>query len=135
MLATQNLIELEGTYPLPEGQLDRFLFNSPVLDYLSASDEVKVVDLTTATKVVDVKTVTSAEELLEFQQLVRMVPIWYSLAGYVVDARCGRRGRRAECSGFCEAVCELWRFIRAAQFIVLAAKARALRRKVVSRDV
>ena len=49
VLATQNPIELEGTYPLPEAQLDRFLFNS-LLDYLSASDELKVVDLTTATK-------------------------------------------------------------------------------------
>src|ERR1700736_1942859 len=72
VLATQNPIELEGTYPLPEAQLDRFLFNS-VLDYLTASDELKVVDLTTATKVVDVQAVTSAEELLEFQQLVRVV--------------------------------------------------------------
>src|ERR1700710_200758 len=70
VLATQNPIELEGTYPLPEAQLDRFLFNS-VLDYLSASDELKVVDLTTQTKVVNVQAVTSAEELLDFQQLVR----------------------------------------------------------------
>ena len=49
MLATQNPIELEGTYPLPEAQLDRFLFNS-ILDYLSAEDELKVVDMTTATR-------------------------------------------------------------------------------------
>ena len=49
VLATQNPIELEGTYPLPEAQLDRFLFNT-ILDYLSAADEVKVVDLTTTTK-------------------------------------------------------------------------------------
>src|SRR6202000_97128 len=71
VLATQNPIELEGTYPLPEAQLGRFLFNS-VLDYLSASDELKVVDLTTATNVPNVQVVPSAEELLEFQQLVRM---------------------------------------------------------------
>src|ERR1700683_4130207 len=83
VLATQNPIELEGTYPLPEAQLDRFLFNA-VLDYLSASEELKVVDLTTATKTVKVSPVTSAEELLEFQQLVRMVPIGESLARYVV---------------------------------------------------
>src|SRR5437016_11067073 len=84
VLATQNPIELEGTYPLPEAQLDRFLFNS-VLDYLSAADEVKVVDLTTATKDPQVSAVTNAEELLEFQQLVRMVPIGDSMARYVVD--------------------------------------------------
>src|SRR5277367_3364799 len=84
VLATQNPIELEGTYPLPEAQLDRFLFNT-LLDYLSASDELKVVDLTTATKVVKVSAVTSTDELLEFQQLVRMVPIGESLARYVVN--------------------------------------------------
>src|SRR3981189_618998 len=61
VLATQNPIELEGTYPLPEAQLDRFLFNT-VLDYLSADDEVKVVDLTTTTHVAQVDPVTSGEE-------------------------------------------------------------------------
>ncbi len=84
VLATQNPIELEGTYPLPEAQLDRFLFNT-VLDYLSAEDEVKVVDLTTTTRVAQVQAVTNAEEILDFQQLVRMVPIAESLARYVVD--------------------------------------------------
>ena len=59
VLATQNPIELEGTYPLPEAQLDRFLFNT-VLDYLSADDEVKVVDLTTTTRVAQVQAVTNA---------------------------------------------------------------------------
>src|SRR5881396_931127 len=61
VLATQNPIELEGTYPLPEAQLDRFFFNT-VLDYLSAKDEVKVVDLTTANRAVQVTAVTNAEE-------------------------------------------------------------------------
>ncbi len=84
VLATQNPIELEGTYALPEAQLDRFLFNT-VLDYLSAEDEVKVVDLTTTTRVAQVETVTSAEEILDFQTLVRMVPIGESLAKYVVE--------------------------------------------------
>src|SRR6202158_2192271 len=83
VLATQNPIELEGTYPLPEAQLDRFLFNT-VLDYLTASDELKVVDLTTATKVVDVQAVTSADELLEFQKLGRVVAIGEALGGDVV---------------------------------------------------
>src|SRR2546429_3391061 len=71
VLATQNPIELEGTYPLPEAQLDRFLFNA-ILDDLSAEDELKVIDLTTATRVPKVEAVTSAEELLDFQQLVRI---------------------------------------------------------------
>src|SRR6202167_6237056 len=84
VLATQNPIELEGTYPLPEAQLDRFLFNT-VLDYLSADDEMKVVDLTTTTHLAQAETVTNPEEILEFQQLVRMVPIAQSLARYVVE--------------------------------------------------
>src|SRR5579862_559285 len=84
VLATQNPIELEGTYPLPEAQLDRFLFNI-LLDYLTAEHEVKVVDLTTATRVANVQAVTNAEEILDFQQLVRMVPIAETLARYVVN--------------------------------------------------
>src|SRR5439155_5692244 len=84
VLATQNPIELEGTYPLPEAQLDRFLFNT-VLDYLSAEDEVKVVDLTTTTHLPEVESVTRAEEILDFQELVRMVPIAETLARYVVS--------------------------------------------------
>jgi MoxR-like ATPase len=128
VLATQNPIELEGTYPLPEAQLDRFLFNT-VLDYLSASDEVKVVDLTTATKVVNVQTVTSAEELLEFQQLVRMVPIGDSLARYVVDVMRATRPKSENAPDFVKQYVNYGGSIRAAQFIVLAAKARALSRK------
>src|SRR5271170_6326096 len=84
VLATQNPIELVGTYPLHEAQLDRFLFNT-ILDYLTAEDEVKVVDLTTTTRTADVKAVTNAEEIVEFQRLVRMVPIGEPLAKYVVD--------------------------------------------------
>jgi MoxR-like ATPase len=68
VLATQNPIELEGTYPLPEAQLDRFLFNT-VLDYLSAEEELKVVDLTTTVRVAQVQAVTNAEEIVEFQRL------------------------------------------------------------------
>src|SRR6202165_4810520 len=74
VLATQNPIELEGTYPLPEAQLDRFLFNT-VLDYLSAEEELQVVALTTVTTVAHADPITSAKEILDFQQLVRMVPI------------------------------------------------------------
>src|SRR5512142_235691 len=68
VLATQNPIELEGTYPLPEAQLDRFLFNI-MLDYLTAEQELQVVDLTTTTHVPTASAVTNAAEILEFQQL------------------------------------------------------------------
>ena len=128
VLATQNPIELEGTYPLPEAQLDRFLFNT-VLDYLSPSDELKVVDLTTATKVANVQTVTSAEELLDFQQLVRMVPIGESLAKYVVNLVRATRHKSENAPDFVKKYVNYGGSIRAAQFIVLAAKARALSRK------
>ena len=84
VLATQNPIELEGTYPLPEAQLDRFLFNT-VLDYLSADEELKVVDLTTVTTIPHADPVTNAQEILDFQQLVRMVPIGESVARHAID--------------------------------------------------
>src|ERR1700687_5720184 len=84
VLATQNPIELEGTYPLPEAQLDRFLFNT-VLDYLTAEEELRVVDLTTVTTIPQADPVTNAQEILDFQQLVRMVPIGDSVARYAVD--------------------------------------------------
>jgi MoxR-like ATPase len=128
VLATQNPIELEGTYPLPEAQLDRFLFNT-VLDYLSADDELKVVDLTTTTRVAEVVTVTSAEEILDFQQLVRMVPIGESLARYVVDLVRATRHNSGLAPDFVQKYVNYGASVRAAQFIVLAAKARALARR------
>src|SRR5580698_3657160 len=92
VLATQNPIELEGTYPLPEAQLDRFLFNV-LLDYLSADDELKVLDLTTTTHLSKADAVTTAEEILDFQKLVRMVPIADSVARYAVTLVRATRAR------------------------------------------
>jgi MoxR-like ATPase len=128
VLATQNPIELEGTYPLPEAQLDRFLFNT-VLDYLSAEDEMKVVDLTTTTRVAQVEAVTNAEEILDFQQLVRMVPIGESVARYVVDLVRATRQNSGLAPDFVKKYVNYGASVRAAQFIVLASKARALSRK------
>jgi MoxR-like ATPase len=128
VLATQNPIELEGTYPLPEAQLDRFLFNA-VLDYLSAEDELKVVDMTTTTRTAKAEPVTSAEELLDFQQLVRMVPIAETLARYVVSLVRATRHSSGNAPDFVKKYVNYGGSIRAAQFIVLAAKARALTRK------
>ena len=125
VLATQNPIELEGTYPLPEAQLDRFLFNT-ILDYLSAEDEVKVVDLTTTTRVAKVEAVTNPEEILEFQQLVRMVPIAESVARYVVEVVRATRHNSGTAPDFVKKYVNYGGSVRAAQFIVLAAKARAL---------
>lgn len=127
VLATQNPIELEGTYPLPEAQLDRFLFNT-VLDYLSADDEVTVVDLTTTTHIPEVRAVTNAEDILDFQKLVRMVPVAESLAEYVVNLVRATRPKNAEAPDFVKKYVNYGASVRASQFIVLSAKARALSR-------
>ena len=128
VLATQNPIELEGTYPLPEAQLDRFLFNS-ILGYLNPEDELKVVDMTTATRVVRTEAVTSAEDMLDFQQLVRMVPIAGTLARYVVNLVRATRPKSENAPDFVTKYVNYGGSTRAAQFIVLAAKARALAHK------
>jgi MoxR-like ATPase len=125
VLATQNPIELEGTYPLPEAQLDRFIFNT-VLDYLTAAEELQVVDLTTATRVAQVDAVTNAEEVLDFQQLVRMVPIGESVARHAVDLVRATRPVDPNALDFVKQYVNYGASVRAAQFLVLAAKARAL---------
>jgi MoxR-like ATPase len=125
VLATQNPIELEGTYPLPEAQLDRFLFNT-VLDYLSADEELKVVDLTTTTHVPTADPVTNAEEILEFQQLVRMTPIADSVARYAIELVRATRPGDERTPDFMKKYVNYGASVRAAQFLVLSAKARAL---------
>ncbi len=125
VLATQNPIELEGTYPLPEAQLDRFLFNT-VLDYLNADEELKVVDLTTVTTIPQADPVTNAEEIVDFQQLVRMVPIGESVARHAIELVRATRGRDDDAPDFVKKYVNYGASVRAAQFLVLAAKARAL---------
>ncbi len=127
VLATQNPIELEGTYPLPEAQLDRFLFNT-VLDYLSAAEELQVVDLTTTTHVAEATAVTSAQEILDFQQLVRMVPIGESVAKHAIELVRASRPRDESAADFVKKYVNYGASVRAAQFLVLAAKARALKK-------
>jgi MoxR-like ATPase len=128
VLATQNPIELEGTYPLPEAQLDRFIFNT-LLDYLSAEDELKVLDLTTTVKSAQVDPVTTAEEILEFQRLVRMVPIADSVARYAVALVRATRSTDATAPDFIKKYVNFGASVRAAQFLVLASKARALMKR------
>ncbi len=128
VLATQNPIELEGTYPLPEAQLDRFLFNT-VLDYLSAEEELRVVDQTTTTRTTQIEAVTDATELLDIQNLVRMVPIGESIARYAVELVRATRLKNASSPEIVKKYVSYGASVRAAQFIVLAAKARALSHK------
>src|SRR6202049_3630109 len=125
VLATQNPIELEGTYPLPEAQLDRFIFNT-LLDYLSANDELKVLDLTTTTHLATVVPVTNADEIIDFQQVVRMVPIADSVARYAVNLVRATRSSDPTSPDFVKKYVNFGASVRAAQFLVLSAKARAL---------
>ena len=132
VLATQNPIELEGTYPLPEAQLDRFLFNT-VLDYLGLEDEMQVITRTTSTHSVNLTAVTTAAELLEFQQLIRMVPVSDEVARHVVRVVRATRFKSEESPEIIRRYVNYGASVRAAQFIVLAAKARALARGALSR--
>src|SRR5579885_570425 len=125
VLATQNPIELEGTYPLPEAQLDRFIFNV-LLDYLSADHEMQVLDLTTTTHVSQADAVTNAEEILEFQRLVRMVPIAESVGRYAVGMVRATRASDESAPDFVKKYVNFGASVRAAQNLVLCAKARAL---------
>lgn len=126
VLATQNPIELEGTYPLPEAQLDRFLFNV-VLDYLSGDDELAVVNrYTTRVDMPEVDVCTNAEDILKFQWLVRQVPVSDSVNRYAVNLV---RATRPQDPAAPDAVRKYVNFgasVRATMFLTLAAKANAL---------
>jgi MoxR-like ATPase len=126
VLATQNPIELEGTYPLPEAQLDRFLFNV-LLEYLDAADEMEVVDRTTTRMdPPEITACTSAQEIMQFQWLVRQVPLSTQVRKQAVDLI---RATRPTEPGAPEVVRRYVRYgasVRATQFLCLAAKARAL---------
>jgi len=126
VLATQNPIELEGTYPLPEAQLDRFLFNV-VLDYLTGDQELDVVNrFTTRMDIPEVEACTTPEEILKYQWLVRQVPIAESVNRYAVNLI---RATRPEDPAAPEVVRRYIQYgasVRATMFVTLAAKARAL---------
>lgn len=128
VLATQNPIELEGTYPLPEAQLDRFLFNV-LLGYLPADQELQVVNMTTGTKDDQPVPITTAEEILSMQQLVRMVPVAESVARYAVAIVRATRPTDVSAPDIVKKYLNFGASVRAIQNIVLASKARALMQK------
>jgi len=126
VLATQNPIELEGTYPLPEAQLDRFLFNV-VLDYLSAEDELEVVNrYTTQMDIPKVEACTTPEQILKYQQLVRQVPVAESVNRFAVDLVRATRPADPLAPDIVRRYIQYGASVRATMFITLAAKARAL---------
>jgi MoxR-like ATPase len=128
VLATQNPIELEGTYPLPEAQLDRFLFNV-LLDYLPAEQELQVLTMTTGVKIDDAEPITTAEEILSMQELVRMVPVAESVARYAVSLVRATRPTDVSAPDIVKKYLNFGASVRAIQNIVLASKARALMQK------
>jgi MoxR-like ATPase len=125
VLATQNPIELEGTYPLPEAQLDRFMFNI-VVTYLSEDDEVKVVTQTTTVAQAKPESVLSGADILVFQQAVRHVAISEDVARYAVRLVDASRPVREGAHDFVKQWVKWGAGLRASQALVLAAKARAL---------
>ena len=126
VLATQNPIELEGTYPLPEAQLDRFLFNV-LLEYLTAEDEMEVVDRnTTRMQPPRVEACTNAEEIMQFQWLVRQAPMSSQVRRHAVDLIRATRPLESNAPEVVRRYVRYGASVRATQFLCLAAKARAL---------
>jgi MoxR-like ATPase len=126
VLATQNPIELEGTYPLPEAQLDRFLFNV-LLDYLSAEDERLVVERNTLQmSLPKIEPCTGPEEILKFQWLVRQVPVSEAVQRAAVALVRNTRPVEPGAPDHVKRYVRYGASVRATQFLTLSAKARAL---------
>jgi MoxR-like ATPase len=126
VLATQNPIELEGTYPLPEAQLDRFMFNI-IIDYLSEEDEITVVQKTTSLDDVVFRKTIGGPEILEFQRLVRKMPVADPVMRYAVQlARSSRPKGEGNIPDFVKKYVNYGASLRASQFLILGGKALGL---------
>ncbi|MGB1927628.1 MAG: AAA family ATPase, partial [Rubripirellula sp.] len=125
VLATQNPIEMEGTYPLPEAQLDRFMFNV-LIDYLPPEQELAVVLKTTASTFESIDPIFSADDVLRFHSMVRRVPIAKEVAQFAVSLAAATRPNREESLDYINHWVSWGAGIRAAQTLVLGGKARAL---------
>ena len=137
VLATQNPIELEGTYPLPEAQLDRFMFNI-VMTYLPEDDEVRVVTDTTGTEQPVVSRVLGGADILEFQQIVRQVIVSDEIARYAVRLVAASRPGQPGVPELVNKYVKWGAGLRASQAMILGSKARALmngRHHVAVKDV
>ena len=137
VLATQNPIEMEGTYPLPEAQLDRFMFNV-VMDYLPENDEVAVVTRTTSEPPAAIEPLFSGEDIMQFHGMVRKVPIAQELVRYAVRLAGASRPQQPGTPDFVNEWTSWGAGTRAGQFLVLGAKARALlkgRAHVTAQDI
>lgn len=134
VLATQNPIEQEGTYPLPEAQLDRFMFNL-MLDYPSYEEEIDIVKNTTIGKDVEVKAVLSPEEIVYFQQLVRRVPVPDNVYAYAVNLVAKTRPHTEKAHEWANRYLSWGAGPRASQYLIIGAKANALLAGKYSPDI
>jgi MoxR-like ATPase len=125
VFATQNPIELEGTYPLPEAQLDRFLFEV-VLDYLPEADEIRVARETTSVQQITMERVVTGAELIAYQRLVRQVPVADAVVRYAVQLARMTRPVTEGAPDFVGKWVAYGASVRAAQALLLGGKARAL---------
>ena len=125
VFATQNPIELEGTYPLPEAQLDRFMFEI-IIDYLSAEEELEVVRQTTSLREIAFEYAMSGAEIRAFQQLVRKVPVSKPVSQYALDLVRHSRPGSDDALDFVNDWVDYGASTRAAQYLMLGGKARAL---------
>jgi MoxR-like ATPase len=127
VLATQNPIEMEGTYPLPEAQLDRFMFNV-VMDYLPEDEEVQVVAQTTGSQPAAIEPLFSGEDVIRFHALVRSVPVAEEIVRYAVRLAAASRPQAAGAAAYIKDWVNWGAGTRAAQVLILGGKARALMR-------
>ncbi|MGH1470730.1 MAG: AAA family ATPase [Cellvibrionaceae bacterium] len=125
VLATQNPIELEGTYPLPEAQLDRFMFKL-MIDYLPEDDEMAVVTNTTQNNDVVLNHPLSAQDILDFQRVARQVPAAESVVRYAVRLVAATRPQNKDCPDFVKEWVSWGAGLRASQNLILGGKVRAL---------
>ncbi len=125
VLATQNPIELEGTYPLPEAQLDRFMFNI-VMDYLPEDEEVRVVTSTTSNYEPAIERVVTGADIVEFQRLIRNVKVAEDVARYAVQLVAASRPTSKTAPDFVKKYVNWGAGLRASQYLILGSKALAL---------
>ena len=125
VLATQNPIEMEGTYPLPEAQLDRFMFNV-IIDYLPEDDEVEVVSRTTSGNPEPIEALLDGNDIQRFHEVVRMVPAAEEVVRYAVQLASASRPGQVGTADFIDQWVSWGAGLRAAQNMVLGAKAQAL---------
>ncbi|MFO7874128.1 MAG: MoxR family ATPase [Bacteroidales bacterium] len=134
VLATQNPIEQEGTYPLPEAQLDRFMFNV-YLDYPSFDEEMMVVKSTTSDQVFDLDVVMQAEEILYFQELIRKVPVTDNVMAYAVQLAAKTRPGSENAHSMADEYISWGAGPRASQYLIIGAKCHAALNGKYSPDI